>query len=60
MTADLSRYDHFVDSVTSPVSKDLDLFIERLRELQDAIDKGEQPEYEAAEYVELLRRRNRG
>lgn len=36
MTADLSRYNHFVDSVTSPVSKDLDLFIERLRELQRA------------------------
>ncbi len=33
---------------------------ERLRELQEAIDKGEQPDYEAAEYVELLRRRNRG
>jgi NTP pyrophosphatase (non-canonical NTP hydrolase) len=36
MTADLSRYDHFVDSVTSDVSKDLDLYIQRLREIQAA------------------------
>lgn len=36
MTADLSRYDHFVDSVTSPVSKDLDLYIARLVELKEA------------------------
>lgn len=34
MTADLSRYDHFVDSVTSDTSKNLDLWINRLLELQ--------------------------
>jgi NTP pyrophosphatase (non-canonical NTP hydrolase) len=34
MTVDLSRYDHFVDKVTSPVSKDLDLWVKRLYELQ--------------------------
>lgn len=33
MTADLSRYDHFVESVTSDTSKDLDLWIARLKEL---------------------------
>ena len=33
MTAELSRYSEFVDGVTSPVSKDLDLYIERLRDL---------------------------
>lgn len=36
MTVDLNRYTHFVDSVTSDVSKDLDLYIKRLREIQDA------------------------
>lgn len=35
MTADLSRYDHFVDSVTSDVSKNLDLFVKRLHELEN-------------------------
>lgn len=35
MTADLSRYDHFVDSVTSDTSKNLDLWINRLHELQN-------------------------
>jgi len=34
MTADLSRYDHFVDSVTSETSKNLDLFVNRLQDLQ--------------------------
>lgn len=36
MTADLSRYDHFVDSVTSDTSKDLELYIARIRELDAA------------------------
>lgn len=36
MTADLSRYDHFVDSVTSDVSKSLDLYVNRLHELENA------------------------
>lgn len=35
MTADLSRYDHFVSSVTSEVSKNLDLFVKRLHDLQN-------------------------
>lgn len=35
MTVDLSRYDHFVDSVTSDTSKDLELWIARLRELSE-------------------------
>jgi len=35
MTADLSRYNHFVDKVTSEVSKNLDLFVKRLHELQN-------------------------
>jgi NTP pyrophosphatase (non-canonical NTP hydrolase) len=35
LTADLKRYDHFVDSVTSATSKDLELYITRLRELAD-------------------------
>jgi NTP pyrophosphatase (non-canonical NTP hydrolase) len=34
MTADLSRYSHFVDTVTSESSKDLELWIARLRQLQ--------------------------
>lgn len=34
MTADLSQYSKFVDGVTSPVSKDTELFIERLRTLE--------------------------
>ena len=34
MTADLSRYDHFVDSVTSETSKNLDLWVNRLQDLQ--------------------------
>lgn len=34
MTVDLSRYDHFVDSVTSDTSKNLDQWVERLYELQ--------------------------
>lgn len=33
MTADLKLYNHFVDSVTSETSKDLELYITRLREL---------------------------
>lgn len=32
--ADLSLYDHFVDSVTSEPSKDLEVWIAKLRELQ--------------------------
>lgn len=35
LTADLLRYSHFVDSVTSEVSKNLDLYINRLQELQN-------------------------
>jgi len=35
MTVDLSRYDHFVDSVTSDTSKNLDLFVKRLHELEN-------------------------
>ena len=34
MTADLSRYDHFVKSVTSETSTNLDLFVNRLNDLQ--------------------------
>lgn len=34
MTADLSRYNEFVDGVTSPVSKELELFINRLKGLE--------------------------
>ena len=34
MTVDLSRYDHFVNSVTSDTSKNLDLFVNRLQDLQ--------------------------
>lgn len=34
MTADLSLYDHFVDSVTSDVSNTTKLFIKRLKELE--------------------------
>lgn len=34
MTADLSLYDHFVDSVTSEPSKSLDVWIEQLRKLE--------------------------
>jgi len=33
MTVDLERYSQFVDGCTSPISKDIELFIERLREL---------------------------
>lgn len=36
MTADLSRYNKFVDAVTSDVSKNLDLFVKRLHELENA------------------------
>ena len=36
MTADLSRYDHFVESVTSETSTDLELYIARLREMAAA------------------------
>jgi NTP pyrophosphatase (non-canonical NTP hydrolase) len=35
MTIDLTRYDHFVDNVTSDVSKNLDLFVKRLHELEN-------------------------
>ncbi|SRR6056297_1896343 len=35
MTADLSLYDQFVDGVTSDVSKNLDLFVKRLHELEN-------------------------
>lgn len=35
MTADLTRYNHFVDTVTSDTSKNLDLFVKRLHELQN-------------------------
>lgn len=35
MTADLSRYDHFVESVTSETSTNLDLFVKRLHELEN-------------------------
>jgi len=35
MTADLSRYDHFVESVTSDTSTNLDLFVKRLHELEN-------------------------
>ena len=35
MTADLSRYSHFVDTVTSDASKNLDLFVNRLNDLQN-------------------------
>jgi len=34
LTADLKRYSDFVDEVTSPVSKDTELFINRLRALE--------------------------
>jgi NTP pyrophosphatase (non-canonical NTP hydrolase) len=36
MTADLSRYDTFVAGVTSEVSTSLDLFVNRLHDLQNA------------------------
>ena len=36
MSVDLTKYDEFVSAVTSPVSKDLDLWIQRLKELQEA------------------------
>jgi NTP pyrophosphatase (non-canonical NTP hydrolase) len=35
MTADLSRYNHFVDSVTSETSKNLDMWVKRLHELEN-------------------------
>jgi NTP pyrophosphatase (non-canonical NTP hydrolase) len=35
MTADLTLYDQFVDGVTSDVSKNLDLFVKRLHELEN-------------------------
>ena len=35
MTADLSLYGHFVDTVTSDVSKNLDLYVKRLHELEN-------------------------
>lgn len=36
MTADLSRYDHFVESVTSETSTNLDMWVNRLHDLQNA------------------------
>jgi NTP pyrophosphatase (non-canonical NTP hydrolase) len=36
MTADLSRYDHFVKSVTSETSTNLDMWVNRLHDLQNS------------------------
>jgi NTP pyrophosphatase (non-canonical NTP hydrolase) len=36
MSADLSLYDHFVESVTSETSSNLDMWVKRLHDLQNA------------------------
>lgn len=35
MSIDLQKYDEFVDAVTSPVSKDLEMWTKRLQELEN-------------------------